>query len=251
MAERLHVAIARAGICSRREAEKRICQGRVTVNGKTIRELGTRVDPDCDEIQVNGRRIARPANRITLILNKPKAVVTTSDDPQQRKTVADLVQDVEQRLFPVGRLDYHTEGLLLMTNDGRLSHLLQHPRHGIEKTYQAKVKGIPGNEALERLRNGIVLKGRVTAPARVKRLSSTGNNAWLEIAIREGRNRQIRRMCTKIGHPVMKLKRIRYGPLSLGSLNSGSHRRLSAKEIEHLYKCCGSDKTLDFSRSNP
>ena len=240
MAERLHVAIARAGICSRREAEKRICQGRVTVNGKTIRELGTRVDPDCDEIQVNGRRIARPANRITLILNKPKAVVTTSDDPQQRKTVADLVQDVEQRLFPVGRLDYHTEGLLLMTNDGRLSHLLQHPRHGIEKTYQAKVKGIPGNEALERLRNGIVLKGRVTAPARVKRLSSTGNNAWLEIAIREGRNRQIRRMCTKIGHPVMKLKRIRYGPLSLGCLKSGSHRRLSAKEIEHLYKCCGS-----------
>jgi 23S rRNA pseudouridine2605 synthase len=251
MAERLHVAIARAGICSRREAEKRICQGRVTVNGKTIRELGTRVDPDCDEIEVNGRRIARPANRITLMLNKPKGVVTTSDDPQQRKTVVDLVQDVEQRLFPVGRLDYHTEGLLLMTNDGRLSQLLQHPRHGIEKTYQVKVKGIPENEALERLRTGIVLKGRFTAPARVKRLSSTGNNAWLEIVIREGRNRQIRRMCTKIGHPVMKLKRIRYGPLSLGSLKSGSHRRLSTKEIERLYKCCGSDKSLDFSRSTP
>ena len=251
MAERLHVAIARAGVCSRREAEKRICQGRVTVNGKTIRELGTSVDPDSDDIEVNGRRIARPAHRITLMLNKPKGVVTTSDDPQHRKTVVVLVQDVEQRLFPVGRLDYHTEGLLLMTNDGTLSHLLQHPRHGIEKIYQAKVKGIPGNEALERLRNGIVLKGRVTAPARVKRLSSTGNNAWLEIAIKEGRNRQIRRMCTKVGHPVMKLKRIRYGPLSLGCLNSGSHRRLSDKEIELLYTCCGSDKTLDFSRSNP
>jgi 23S rRNA pseudouridine2605 synthase/16S rRNA pseudouridine516 synthase len=234
--KRLHVVIARAGVCSRREAEKRISEGRVSVNGELVRQLGTKVDSARDDIRVDNRVISRPEEAVTVMLNKPKGVVTTSHDPRHRRTVIDLVADVKQRLFPVGRLDYHTEGLLLLTTDGRLSHLLQHPRHGVEKTYQAKVKGIPKKEALERLRRGVVLDGRMTAPAQVRQLECTDSNAWLEITIKEGRNRQVRRMCGKVGHPVTKLKRTRYGPLSVEHLKPGSYRRLSDTEINRLYR---------------
>ena len=243
MAERLHVAIAKAGICSRRQAEKRISQGRVTVNGKVVSELGTKIDPAHDEIRVDDQIIPLPERTVTVMLNKPKNVVTTSHDPHHRRTVIDLVSGVKERLFPVGRLDYHSEGLLVLTSDGRLSHLLQHPRHGVEKTYQVKVKGIPRKDALENLKRGVVLDGRITAPAQVEQLALTESNTWLEITIKEGRNRQLRRMCAKVGHPVMKLKRTRYGPLSLGNLKPGSYRRLSNKEIKRLYQYgTGSDK---------
>lgn len=236
MAERLHVAIARAGLCSRRQAEKLVSQGRVAVNGTVIREQGTQVDPSRDIVTVDQKPIPQPGGSVTMLLNKPKGVVTTAKDPQGRPTVMDLLRGVRERVFPVGRLDYQTEGLLLLTNDGELSQLLQHPRHGISKTYHAKVKGIPREDALDRLRKGITLDGRPTAPARVKRSASTGRNTWLDITIREGRNRQIRRMCAKVGHPVMKLKRVRYGPLTLKNLKPGTYRTLDSNEVRRLYQ---------------
>ena len=148
-------------------------------------------------------------------------------------------EDLNVRLFPIGRLDYHTEGLLLLTNDGEMAHRLQHPRFGVPKTYRAKVKGIPAPRTLSRLRSGVVLDGRRTAPAKVRKVSSTGKNTWLEITIKEGRNRQVRRMCAAVGHPVSKLKRTRYGPITLAGLKSGSYSRLTTRQLESLRSCCG------------
>jgi len=221
MAERLHVVLARAGVASRREAEKLIREGRVQVNGQVIVKLGSQVTWGQDTIRVDDRLISRLEPKVTVILNKPKEVLTTSHDPRGRRTTADLVSKIKARVFPVGRLDYHTEGLLILTNDGELAQYLQHPRYGIPKTYMTKVKGIPNERALQRLRSGVVLDRRRTAPATVKKTGTTGKNAWLEITVREGRNRQVRRMCIIVGHPVMKLKRIRYGPIQLGSLKPG------------------------------
>jgi len=238
MAERLQVVLARAGVCSRRHAEKLITQGRVKVNGKTISELGTKVNPESDNIRVDNCDISRSEPKVSVVLNKPKGVVTTSSDPQGRPTIVELVKNIKQRLFAVGRLDYQTEGLIILTNDGKLAYLLQHPKHGIAKTYEVKVKATPEPRALARLRSGIVLDGRLTAPAKVKQIATTGKNTWLEITINEGRNRQIRRMCAKIGHPVMKLKRVRYGPVPLGNLKPGSYRMLSRQEIAGLYQYC-------------
>jgi pseudouridine synthase len=237
MAERLHVVLAGAGIASRREAEKLIREGRVKVNGKVVRRLGTQVVCGQDAIRVDNRPVRGSEPKVTIVLNKPKRVLTTSRDPRGRPTTAGLVNKIKTRLFPVGRLDYHTEGLLILTNDGELGHQLQHPRYGISKTYRAKVKGLPAREALGRLRSGIVLDGRRTAPAQVRIAGTTGTNTWLEITIREGRNRQVRRMCAVVGHSVMKLKRIRYGPIRLGNLNPGSYRTRTAREMKELRKC--------------
>ncbi|MBW2172279.1 MAG: rRNA pseudouridine synthase [Deltaproteobacteria bacterium] len=236
MAERLHVVLARAGVASRREAEKLIREGRVQVNGQVIVKLGSQVTWGQDTIRVDDRLISRLEPKVTVILNKPKEVLTTSHDPRGRRTTADLVSKIKARVFPVGRLDYHTEGLLILTNDGELAQYLQHPRYGIPKTYMTKVKGIPNERALQRLRSGVVLDRRRTAPATVKKTGTTGKNAWLEITVREGRNRQVRRMCIIVGHPVMKLKRIRYGPIQLGSLKPGFYRSLTPGEIEKLRK---------------
>ena len=238
MAERLQVVLARAGVCSRRHAEKLITQGRVKVNGKTVSELGTKVNQASDDILVDNCAISQSEPQVTVVLNKPKGVVTTSNDPQGRPTIVELVKNIKQRLFAVGRLDYQTEGLIILTNDGKLANLLQHPSHGIAKTYEVKVKAIPEPAALTRLRSGIMLNGRLTAPAEVKQIATTGKNTWLEITIKEGRNRQIRRMCAKIGHPVMKLKRVRYGPVPLGNLKPGNYRLLSQQEIAELYQSC-------------
>lgn len=236
MAERLHVVLARAGVASRREAENLIREGRVKVNGHVILKPGSQVTWGQDAIRVDNRLVSRLEPKVTVILNKPKEVLTTSHDPKGRRTTAELVGKMKARVFPVGRLDYHTEGLLILTNDGELAHHLQHPRYGIPKTYQTKVKGLPDAQALKRLRSGIVLDGRRTAPASVKKTGTTGKNSWLEITVREGRNRQVRRMCSVVGHPVLKLKRTRYGPIRLGNLKPGFYRDLTPAEIEKLRK---------------
>ena len=234
MAERLHVALARAGVASRRQAEKLIAEGRVTVNGKVVLKPGTQVVWEQDAIRVNNHLIHRLDRQVTIVLNKPKQVLTTARDPRGRPTTAELVKKIKVRLFPVGRLDYHTEGLLVLTTDGDLAHRLQHPRYCIPKTYRTKVKGLPEAQALKRLRSGVMLDGRRTAPAQVRQISTTGTNTWLEITIKEGRNRQIRRMCTAVGHPVMKLKRVGYGPIRLGALKPGAYRALTRSEAEKL-----------------
>jgi pseudouridine synthase len=211
-----------------------IRDGRVQVNGKLIVKPGSHVTWGQDAIRVDDGLISRLEPKVTVILNKPKEVLTTSHDPKGRRTTAELVSKIKARVFPVGRLDYHTEGLLILTNDGELAQHLQHPRYGIPKTYMTKVKGIPNARALQRLRSGVVLDGRRTAPATVKKTGTTGKNAWLEITVTEGRNRQVRRMCFIVGHPVMKLKRIRYGPIRLGNLKPGFYRDLTPGEIEKL-----------------
>jgi pseudouridine synthase len=211
-----------------------IRKGRVAVNGQIVFKPGTHVVWGKDAIKVDDRLVSRLEPKVTIVLNKPKKVLTTTHDPEGRPTTADLVKRIKARLFPIGRLDFHTEGLLILTNDGDLAQHLQHPRHGVSKTYLAKVKGIPSEKTLKRLSSGILLDGKRTAPATVKQTGTTGKHAWLEITIREGRNRQVRRMCLAVGHPVSKLKRTRYGPIRLGQLGPGMHRELTRKEMAKL-----------------
>jgi pseudouridine synthase len=237
MAERLHVVLARAGIASRREAEQMIREGRVQVNGQVVDKPGSQVTWGEDAIRVDDRLVSRLEPKVAVILNKPREVLTTTHDPKGRRTTADLVRRIKARVFPVGRLDYHTEGLLILTNDGELAQRLQHPRYKIPKTYRTKVKGLPDARALQRLRTGVVLDGRRTAPAAVRKTGTTGKNAWLEITITEGRNRQVRRMCFIVGHPVMKLKRVRYGPIRLENLKPGFYRYLTPGEVQKLWNC--------------
>lgn len=234
MADRIQVVLARAGIASRRKCETLVRHGHVTVNDKVISEPGFLVTFGRDDIRVDGRPVCHLEPRITAMLNKPKGMVTTVKDPQGRPTVINLVAGLKQRLFPIGRLDYHTEGLLLLTNDGLLSQRLQHPRYGIEKVYKVKVRGRPDHLIIKQLREGVVLDGRKTAPARVKKIGTTKEHTWIEMTIHEGRKRQIRRMCKGVGHPVLKLKRIGYGPLRLGDLKAGQFRILTAREIRLL-----------------
>ncbi len=236
MAARLHVVLARAGIASRRRAEELIREGRVMVNGQVVLKPGTKVVWGQDAIRVDNRLVSRLEPKVTIVLNKPKGVLTTSNDPRGRRTIAELVTGIKARIFPVGRLDYHSEGLLILTNDGELAQHLQHPRYKIPKTYRTKVKGLPTQQAMQRLRSGLMLDGRRTAPASVKKVGTTGKNAWLEITVREGRNRQVRRMCSAVDHPVMKLKRTRYGPIRLGNLKPGFYRDLTPTEMEKLQR---------------
>ncbi|MCD6138593.1 MAG: rRNA pseudouridine synthase [Deltaproteobacteria bacterium] len=237
MAKRLHVILARAGVASRRQAEELIREGRVTVNGKVVVDPATQVVWGQDTIRVDNRLIDRLEPKVTVILNKPRGVVTTVSDPKGRPTTAELVRDIKARLFPVGRLDYHTEGLLILTNDGELAQYLQHPKYGIPKTYLAKVKGLPTAQAMKRIRCGVILNGKQTAPAKVRKIGTTGKNTWIEMTIREGRNRQVRRMWAAVGYPVLKLKRTRYGTIRLGNLKPGAYRRLTRREIEDIRKC--------------
>lgn len=239
MKERLQKVLAQAGIASRRASERLITAGRVTVNGAIVADLGVKVDAERDAIKVDGRRVGAPPSRKTyLALNKPRGVVTTLSDPEGRATVAEFLRGVRARVYPVGRLDYDSEGLLLFTDDGPLSRDLMHPSSGVEKTYLVKVKGQPSSEVLTRLARGIPLDGRRTGPARI-RLVRRGDNAWLEVTIAEGKNRQVRRMLQAVGHPVQRLRRTRYGGVALGPLAPGQLRALSRTEVTLLQRAGG------------
>lgn len=236
MQQRLQKLLSRAGVASRRAAEKLIAEGRVTLNGETVREMGVKADPGVDDIRVDGRRVKAAERPRYILLNKPKGVVTTRSDPQRRRTVLDLLGDVREYVYPVGRLDYDSEGLLLLTNDGDLAARLTHPRHGVERTYEARVSGIPDREALDRLRHGIPLDGHRTLPATVMLVNEgrRDRDGVLRLTIREGRNRQVRRMCEAVGHPVKALKRVRIGPLADRRLRVGQWRDLTRDEVEKL-----------------
>jgi len=240
--ERLQKRLARAGVASRRRAEEFILAGRVKVNGEVIRELGVKADPDRDLIEVNGKRLRIEEKKIYVLLYKPRGYVTTARDPQGRPTVLDLLPDIKTRVFPVGRLDYDTEGLLLLTNDGQLTFALTHPRHKVPKTYLALVEGIPGEAKLQELRQGVPLEDGLTAPALVRLAGKEGRRAWLEITIHEGRNRQVRRMCEYIGHPVIHLKRTSLAFLNLKGLHKGQYRFLTGEEIRKLKQLTGLER---------
>jgi len=233
---RLQKIISQAGLASRRAAEKLIAEGRVSVNGETVHEMGTKADPERDDIRVDGRRVKAAERPRYILLYKPTGYVTTRSDPQRRPTVVDLLGGVREYVYPVGRLDYDTEGLLLLTNDGELAARLTHPRHGVERTYEARVAGMPDEAAVERLRRGIPLDGRRTLPAEVSVLNKRrgDRDGILSITIREGRNRQVRRMLEAVGHPVKKLARVGIGPLSDRGLKPGTWRELTAQELRVL-----------------
>jgi 23S rRNA pseudouridine2605 synthase len=236
--ERLQKIIATAGVASRRKAEELITSGHVQVNGTTITELGSKADAETDHIRVNGKLLQREQQRhVYLLLNKPKGYVTTMNDPEKRPTVMDLVRGVKGRVYPVGRLDYASEGLLIMTNDGELANLLMKAASHVSKTYVVKVAGTPTEEAIAKLRGGISIatddgKRVRTGPAAV-RIVKQATNPWYEITLIEGRNRQIRRMFEAVGHHVEKIKRVRYGPLTL-DVPPGEYRSLTLKEVQRL-----------------
>ncbi|TYR82546.1 rRNA pseudouridine synthase [Priestia megaterium] len=233
--ERLQKVIAHAGVASRRKAEELISQGRVTVNGQAIKELGTKVGAN-DQIEVDGVPLERE-EPVYFMLYKPRGIISAVKDDKNRKTVVDFFPHIEQRIYPIGRLDYDTSGLILLTNDGEFANLLTHPKYEIEKVYVAKVKGIPPREKIRQLQRGVMLEDGKTAPARAKVLSidKGKQTAIIELTIHEGKNRQVRRMLEAIGHPVMKLKRERYATLDLRGLNAGEARELTAHEVKQLY----------------
>ncbi|MBI3802623.1 MAG: rRNA pseudouridine synthase [Nitrospirae bacterium] len=233
--ERLQKVIAKAGVASRRHAEQLILEGRVQVNGSVITQLGTKVDPSKDFIRVDGKRIQPETHKIYLLLNKPKGYITSVRDPQGRPTVMDLIPKIKERVYPVGRLDYDSEGLLLLTNDGDFAEALMHPRSGINKTYWVKVEGHLAEEKIKKIAlGGIPLPGGRSAPARIRPLRKTSEHDWVEIVLHEGKRRQIRMMIEKLGHDVLKLKRVGYAFLELGDLASGEHRRLTSDEVKGL-----------------
>lgn len=237
MEVRLQKIISAAGIASRRAAEKLISEGRVSVNGKTVTELGSKADPGVDEIRVDERRVKGPQHHRYFLLNKPRGYVTTRSDPEQRPTVLDLLKGVREYVYPVGRLDFDSEGLLILTNDGDLAARLTHPRHEVERVYEAQVLGVPDAHDLDRLSRGIVIDGRRTGPARIELLPerrTQGDTSVLRITIHEGRTRQVRKMCNAIGHPVRTLKRIRIGPVADKNLRVGSYRELTLEEVRKL-----------------
>ncbi len=234
MQERIQKIISAAGVTSRRAAEQLISEGRVRVNGQVVTELGSKADASKDHIKVDGKLI-NPRQPLTYVMmNKPAGFVTTMADPEGRPTVLTLLKGLKIRVYPVGRLDYNTEGLLLLTNDGDFAHLITHPRHELPKTYRAKVKGVLGDREINELENGIYLDDGKTAPAKVKKISKEEANSWIDITIHEGRKRQVRRMFDRIGHSVIKLKRIRTGNLMLGDLPEGSFRHLTTAEVNAL-----------------
>ncbi len=234
MQQRLQKIIARAGVTSRRKAEELITLGRVVVNGEVVTELGTKADPERDSIKVNGKRLASSiGSRVYLMLNKPRGYISSTSDPNGRSTVMSLLGRYRSRVYPLGRLDYASEGLLLFTNDGDFANHVLSAKNRIPKTYCVKIKGNPSEEELQKLRNGIRLDGRPTAPARIKRIRS-GENPWFEVVLTEGRNRQIRRMFLRFGYLVEKIKRVKIGPLGLGTLPVGKHRLLTEREVQRL-----------------
>lgn len=231
--ERLQKILAHAGVASRREAEGLIQQGRVSVNGQIITQMGTKADPVRDEIRVDGQPIQAAPRAMYIMLNKPQGTLSSMDDDRGRRSLSDLVQ-VPTRMYPVGRLDVNSEGLVLLTNDGNLANLLTHPRYQHEKEYRVLVNGHPSKKTLAAWERGIILDGQQTAPARVDVIRQEKDSTWLRVVMREGRKRQIRRVASMLGHPVRELKRVRLGPLHLGTLATGQWRYLTSKEIGEL-----------------
>jgi len=226
--------IAGSGLSSRRKAETLIAAGRVTVNGKVVTELGTKVDPNRDHVKVDGKHLTGAQPFVYLMLNKPKNVMSTLDDPGGRDTVKDFLHGVSVRVFPVGRLDFDSEGLMLLTNHGELAQALLHPRYHVPKTYLIKVKRVLTDDEIAQLQQGVQLEDGMTSRAVVKKVKKAEQNSWLEITIREGRKHQVKRMLEAVGHPVIKLMRIRMGPLSLGDLAPGEFRFLTDREANAL-----------------
>lgn len=235
MKQRLQKLMANAGLASRRKAEEWIANGRVTINGE-IAELGAQADPSKDRILVDGRPLPEAEQLICLLLYKPVGYVTSLRDPQGRPVVTDLLSNVKGRVYPVGRLDLNTEGLLLLTNDGDLAWRLSHPSHEVSKTYLIRLQGGISPDARQKLEKGVQLEDGITAPAKVSQVRQSGSHAWLELTLHEGRNRQVRRMCEAVGCPVSRLKRIRYAFLDLENLRPGQYRELSHAEVARLKK---------------
>ncbi|NLJ99577.1 MAG: rRNA pseudouridine synthase [Tissierellia bacterium] len=233
---RLQKYMAKCGVASRRESESIILEGRVKVNDLVIKELGTKINSDKDIVKVDNKIIEIEKNKVYIMLNKPEGYVTTVKDKHSENIVLDLIDGVRERIFPVGRLDCDTSGLLLLTNDGNLAYKLTHPSHEVIKRYIALVEGIPNNKKLTRFRKGLKIDGRMTAEAYVRIIKRYKDSSVLEIAIHEGRNRQVRKMCKYIRHPVIKLKRISIGKLTLNDLEVGKWRYLTRDEVDYLKK---------------
>jgi 23S rRNA pseudouridine2605 synthase len=239
---RLQKILSAAGVASRRTAEELIVQGRVTVNGTTVTELGTKADPSVDDVRVDGRRVKAPKRALYILLNKPRGYITSRSDPHHRPTVIDLLAKggIRDYIYPVGRLDYDSEGLLLLTSDGDLAAHLTHPRHGVAREYEVRLRGVPERRLLDRLARGVVIDGRKTAPAEVRLQrtieAASGQQSILSLVIHEGRNRQVRKMCDAIGHPVVRLRRVRIGPIADDRLKPGEFRELTPREVAALKK---------------
>jgi 23S rRNA pseudouridine2605 synthase len=235
MEDRLQKILAAAGVASRRHAETLIAEGHVQVNGRIVTEPGSKADQSKDFIKVDGKRIPPLERKVYLLLNKPKGYITSRRDPEGRPTVMDLVGDVKERVSPVGRLDFETEGLLLLSNDGELANGLMHPKNGVEKTYWTKVKGRFKEKDLKRIaRGGIPLPSGKTAPCKVRSLRHTESKEWIELILHEGKKREVRLMMLRVGHPVIKLKRVAYAFLKVGDLPLGSYRHLTKNEVKKL-----------------
>ncbi len=234
--ERIQKILAKAGIASRREAERMVVEGRVSVNGQVVETLGFKADPSRDHIKVDGRRLTHFEPKVILLFNKPRGYLSTVKDPKGRPTIMDLLKNLRWRIFPVGRLDFDAEGLLLLTNDGDLAHLLSHPRFSVPKTYLAKVAGVPEEKKLNRLRRGVMLEDGQAKAVSCSLIRQREKNSWVRVVVTEGRNRLVKRMFSAIGHIVLKLKRVAYGPIQLGDLPFGRFRYLGAEEVEKLRK---------------
>lgn len=234
MTVRLNKFLALAGVASRREADRWILEGRVSVNNQVVEELGLKVDEDKDVIRVDGRKIQVETRPVYILLYKPAGYLVTLKDPFRRPTVKALLPASLGRIFPVGRLDLETEGLLVLTNDGELAFRLSHPRYGVKRVYLAKVKGEPNKDALSRMERGVRLEGEKTAPAKAVLLAPGQKSSWLRLELREGRKREVREMCRAVGHPVLELRRVEFAGLGLGSLKPGQWRHLEPGEVRRL-----------------
>jgi 23S rRNA pseudouridine2605 synthase len=231
---RINKFLSEAGLASRREADRLIAEGRVRVNGRVVDELGSKVDDERDLVQVDGRRVRNAPAPVYVLLNKPKGYLVTLKDPFGRPTVRSLLPAAIGRIFPVGRLDLDSEGLLFLTNDGDLAYRLMHPKFGVNKVYIAKVEGRPDKDALQKLARGVAVGGKRTAPARVALLSHSPKSSWLRLELYEGRKREVREMCRAVGHEVLELKRVEFAGLVLGKLKPGEWRELLPGELRRL-----------------
>ncbi len=231
---RLNKFLAQAGVASRREVDKMIVEGRITVNGRVVRILGTKIDDEKDRVELDGKRVEKEEEMIYLMLNKPPGYLVTLKDPFRRPTIKELLPSLKERIYPVGRLDYDSEGLLLLTNNGELAHRLAHPRYRVPKNYVVEIKGVPGSSKISRLERGVYIDGKKTAPARIAKLSGSAKKTLLRIEIHEGRKREVKRMFEAVGHRVLRLKRVGFGGMRLGKLQTGKWRFLTRKEVDSL-----------------